>query len=288
MVLAARSGAWKAQGLHEYMAMTFARLDARPGRTWRDLEDTAISSQLLYTAREAGSSWRRPVDYYEESELVWLGADTLIREKTGGKKSLDDFCRTFHGGEGGEPKLIPYTLDDVVSALNGIAPYDWKKFFDERIHSHGPGAPLAGLGRSGWKIVFNSTMNEHAKSEEESSHVIDAEFSLGFTAHYPGGENADEVAEVTAGSPAAKAGLAAGMKLVAVNGRKWTPDILRDAMRAAKEGKEPIELLVENDEFFQTVKIDWHEGERYPHLEKIAGTTDTLSEIAKMRAAAVK
>jgi predicted metalloprotease with PDZ domain len=288
VVLAARSGAWKAQGLHEYMAVTFARLDRRPGRTWRDLEDTAISSQLLYTAREAGSSWRRPVDYYEESELIWLDADTLIREKTGGKKSLDDFCRAFHGGEGGEPKLIPYTLDDVVATLNGIAPYDWKKFFEERIHSHGPGAPLAGLERSGWKIVFNATMNEHEKSEEESGHVMNAEFSLGFSAHYPGGENADEVAEVIAGSPAEKAGLAAGMKLVAVNGRKWTPDILREAIRGAKDGKEPIELLVENDDFYQTVKIDWHGGERYPHLEKIAGTADVLAEVAKMRAAAVK
>ena len=288
VVLAARSGAWKAQGLHEYMAVTFARLDRRPGRTWRDLEDTAISSQLLYTAREAGSSWRRPVDYYEESELIWLDADTLIREKTGGKKSLDDFCRAFHGGEGGEPKLIPYTLDDVVATLNGIAPYDWKKFFEERIHSHGPGAPLAGLERSGWKIVFNATMNEHEKSEEESGHVMNAEFSLGFSAHYPGGENADEVAEVIAGSPAEKAGLAAGMKLVAVNGRKWTPDILREGIRGAKDGKEPIELLVENDEFYQTVKIDWHGGERYPHLEKIAGTADVLAEVAKMMAAAVK
>jgi predicted metalloprotease with PDZ domain len=270
------------------MAMTFARVDARPGRTWRDLEDTAISSQLLYTAREAGSSWRRPVDYYEESELIWLDADTLIREKTGGKKSLDDFCRAFHGGESGEPKLFPYTLDDVVATLNGIAPYDWKKVFEERIHSHGPGAPLAGLGRSGWKIVFSSTMNEHAKSEEESGHMIDAEFSLGFAAHYPGGDHADEIADVVAGSPAAKAGLAAGMKLMAVNGRKWTPDILREAIRAAKDGKEPIELLVENDEFYQTVKIDWHGGERYPHLEKIAGAGDVLAEIAKMRAGAVK
>jgi len=288
VVLAARSGAWKTQGLHEYMAMTFARVDARPGRTWRDLEDTAVSSQLLYTAREAGSSWRRPVDYYEESELIWLDADTLIRQKTGGKKSLDDFCRAFHGGEGGEPKLIPYTLDDVVATLNGIAPYDWKNFFEERIHSHGPGAPLAGLGRSGWKIVFSSTMNEHAKSEEEAGHLIDTEFSLGFAAHYPGGDNADEIADVVAGSPAAKAGLAGGMKLVAVNGRKWTPDILREAIRAAKNGKEPIELLVENDEFYQAVKIDWHDGERYPHLEKIAGAGDVLGEIAKAKAAAVK
>ena len=288
VVLAARSGAWKPEAFHEYLAATFARLDARPGRTWRDLEDTAISSQLLYSAREAGSTWRRPVDYYEESELVWLDADTLIREKTAGKKSLDDFCRAFHGGESGAPKLIPYTLDDVVARLNAIAPYDWKKFFEERIHSHGPGAPLEGLKRSGWKIAFNATPNEHVKSEEEAGHVFNAEFSLGFAVHAAGLDNADEVGEVVWGSPAAKAGMAAGMKLVAVSGRKWSPDILREAIRAAKDSKEAIEVLVENNEFYQTVKVDWHEGERYPHLEKIAGAADVLGEIAKMKAAAVK
>ena len=228
------------------------------------------------------------MDYYEESELIWMDADTLIREKTGGKKSLDDFCRAFYGGEGSEPRLVPYTLDDVVTALNAIAANDWKKFFEDRIRSYGPGAPLDGLERSGWKITFNSTMNEHMKSEEETAHTIDVEFSLGFSAHYPGSENSDEVADVVVGSPAAKAGLAAGMKLVAVNGRKWTPDILREAILAAKSSKEPIELLVENEDFFQTVKIDWHEGERYPHLERIAGKADLLSEIAKAKAPAVK
>ena len=288
VVLAARSGAWKPDALHEYLAATFARLDARPGRAWRDLEDTAISSQLLYSAREAGSSWRRPVDYYEESELIWLDADTLIREKTGGKKSLDDFCRAFHGGESGTPKLIPYTLDDVVAALNGIVPHDWKKFFEERIHSQGPGAPLEGLKRGGWKIAFNATPNEHMKSEEDSGHVFNAEFSLGFTVHGPGGDNADEIGELMWGSPAAKAGLAEGMKLVAVNGRKWTPDILHEAIREARGSTKPIELLVENDEFYQTVKIDWHEGERYPHLEKGTPAADMLSEITRMKAPAVK
>src|SRR5215813_11010642 len=248
-ILAARSGGWKPEGLREYMAATFARIDRRPGRTWRDLEDTAISSQLLYTAREGGSSWRRPVDYYEESELIWLDADTLIRERTGGKKSLDDFCRVFHRGEGSEPKVVSYTLDDVVASLNGIVAHDWKSFFEERIHSHGPGAPLAGLERSGWKIAFNATPNEHMKSEEESGHVMDAEFSLGFSVHYPSSENADEIAEVIWGSPAAKAGLAPGMKLIAVNGRKWSPDALRDEIRGAKTTKRPVELLVENDEF---------------------------------------
>src|SRR5215831_17489441 len=251
VILAARSGGWKPEGLREYLASTAAYLNDRPGRTWRDLEDTATSAQILYGGRTAGNSWRRSVDYYDESTLIWLEADTLIREKTGGKKSLDDFCRVFHGGEGSEPKVVSYTLDDVVASLNGIVAHDWKSFFEERIHSHGPGAPLAGLERSGWKIAFNTMANEHMKSEEESGHVMDTEFTLGFSVHYPGSENADEIADVIWGSPAAKAGLAPGMKLIAVNGRKWSPDILREAIRGAKMTQRPVELLAENDEFFQ-------------------------------------
>ena len=288
VMLAARSGGWKPEGLREYLASTAAYLNDRPGRTWRDLEDTAISAQILYGGRTEGNSWRRSVDYYDESTLIWLEADMLIREKTGGKKSLDDFCRAFHGGEGSEPKVVPYTLDDVVATLNGIAAYDWKRFFTERVRSHGPGAPLGGLEKSGWRLVFSSTTNEHQRAVEAAEHMVDTEYSLGLFAHYPGGDNSDEIAEVVVGSPGAKAGLAAGMRLVAVNGRKWTPDILREAIREAKGKKEPIELLVENEDFFQAVKIDWHEGERYPHLEKIAGTADVLGEIAKAKAPPIK
>jgi predicted metalloprotease with PDZ domain len=284
VMLAARSGGWKPEGLREYLASTAAYLNDRPGRTWRDLEDTAISAQILYGGRTEGNSWRRSVDYYDESTLIWLEADTLIREKTGGKKSLDDFCRAFHGGEGNEPKVIPYTLNDVVTALNGIAAYDWRKFFMERVRSHGPGAPLGGLEKSGWRVTFSSTMNEHQRAVEAAEHTVDTEYSLGFFVHYPGSDNADEIAEVVVGSPAAKAGMAAGMRLVAVNGRKWTPDILREAIRDAKGKKDSIELLLENEDFFQTVKVDWHEGEKYPHLERIAGAADVLGEIAKAKA----
>jgi len=288
VILAARSGGWKPEGLREYLASTAAYLNDRPGRTWRNLEDTATSAQILYGGRSEGNSWRRSVDYYDESTLIWLDADTLIREKTGGKKSLDDFCRAFHGGQSGDPKVVPYTVDDVLTALNGITPYDWRKFLLERVRSHGPGAPLDGVARSGWKLKFNDTINEHQKSVEAAEHIVDTEYSLGFFVHYPGGDNADEIAEAVKGSPAEKAGLTAGMKLVAVNGRKWSPDVLREAIREAKRSSNPIELLVENDEFYQTVKIDWHEGERYPHLEKLAGAADVLGEILKAKAPAVK
>jgi len=285
-MLAARSGFWTPDGLRETLASQAALLNERPGRSWRDLQDTAIAAQILYSARQGGSSWRRGVDYYEESTLIWLEADTIIRGKTQGKKSLDDFCKKFHGGQNTPPKIVPYTFEDVLAAMQEIVPYDWRAFFTERLNSHGPGAPLGGLENSGWRLVFSDAMNEHQRAEEIIGRTTDAQFSLGIIAHDPGGENSDEVGEVIAGSPAAQAGIAPGMKLVAVNGRRWTPEILREAIRRAKGGKDPIELLVENEEYFQNYRIDYHGGERYPHLER-NGKPDLLSEIARMKASAV-
>jgi predicted metalloprotease with PDZ domain len=282
-MLAARSGFWTTDGLRETLASQAAYLNNRPGRSWRDLQDTAISVQLLYGTRTEGSSWRRSVDYYDESTLIWLEADTIIRDKTQGKKSLDDFCRKFHGGQNTPPKVVPYTFEQVVAAMQEIVPYDWRTFFTERLNSHGPGAPLGGLENSGWRLVFTDSMNEHQRAEDAVAHTTDVQFSLGMILHDPGSENSDEISDVIPGSPAAQAGIAPGMRLVAVNGRRWTPEILRDAIQRAKAGKEPIEFLVENEEYFHTYLVDYHGGERYPHLERNA-KPDLLSEIARMKA----
>ncbi|HXN00082.1 MAG TPA: M61 family peptidase [Candidatus Dormibacteraeota bacterium] len=283
-MLSARSGLWTPQRLRENLAVVAAYLNDRPGRSWRNLQDTAIAVQLLYGASPAGSSWRRGVDYYDESTLIWLEVDTLIRRETQGKKSLDDFCKKFYGGQGGEPKVIPYSFDDVVSTLQEVAPHDWKTFFAERLNSHGPGAPLGGLDNSGWKLVYAEVMNERQRAEEIVNHRVEVQFSLGLSVNYPGLENGDEITEVIWGSSAAQAGVTAGVKLVAVNGRKWTPELLREAIRRAKNGKEPIELLVENQDFFQTISVNYHDGERYPHLERITGKPDVLTEIGTMKA----
>ena len=160
VILSARSGMMPPNLFRETLASTAAYMNDRPGRTWRDLQDTAVAAQILYGAPPEGSSWRRSVDYYDEGTLMWLEADTIIRKQTGGKKSLDDFCRKFHGGENTPPKVAPYTFDDVVAGMNEAAAYDWRAFFTERLKSHGPGAPLGGLENSGWKLVFNETPNE--------------------------------------------------------------------------------------------------------------------------------
>jgi predicted metalloprotease with PDZ domain len=288
VMLSARSGMTPPGIFREGLASTAASLNDRPGRTWRDLEDTAIAAQILYSSPPEWSSWRRSVDYYDEGTLIWLEADTVIRRESNGKKSLDDFCHTFEGGENTGPKMIPYTFDDVVNALNEVARYDWRSFFTERLSSHGPGAPLGGIENSGWKLVFNDTPNEFERINESATLEFNVQYSLGFIVHGTvASDESDRLLDVVPGSPAANAGLAPGMRLVAVNGRKWSIDILRDAIKRAKTDAAPIELLASNGDFYRTYRVDYHGGERYPHLEQISGKADVLSEISKMKAPAV-
>ena len=287
VILAARSGMMPPGMFREYVASTAAYLNDRPGRTWRNLEDTAVAAQILYSIPPEGSSWRRSVDYYDEGLLIWLEADTIIRKQSHGKKSVDDFCAKFYGGSNTGPELVPYTFDDVVNAMNDISPYDWRTFFTSRVTSRGTGAPLGGIENSGWKLTFTDTQNEFERIGEVSDQEVELQFSLGILAHATGGEDSDKLLDVIPGSPAATAGLAPGMRLIAVNGRKWNPDILRDAIARAKSNKDPIDLLANNGDFFQTYHVDYHGGERYPHIEPIAGTTDLLTDISRMKAPAV-
>jgi predicted metalloprotease with PDZ domain len=287
VMLAARSGFWTPERLREYLATSAAHLNDWPGRTWRDLQDTATAAQILYGAPVAGAARRRSIDFYDESTLIWLEADTIIRRETRGKKSLDDFCRRFHGGEDTGPSVVPYTFEDVLAGMNGVLPYDWRGFFAEHLRSHGPGAPLGGLENAGWKLVFTDIPNEHDKAEEIATQVAGYTFSLGFDVHAPGGDQGDRIMDVIPGSPADQAGLAPGMHLVAVNGRKWSPEILHSAIQLAKGSKEPIELLAESADYYKTYRLDYHGGERNPHLEAISGKGDVLGDIARMEAVPV-
>lgn len=286
-ILSSRMGTWTPDKLRENLAWVAAYLDHRPGRVWRDLEDTAISSQVLYSSPQEYRSWRREADYYDEGTLIWLEADTIIRRESRGKKSLDDFCRTFEGGQNTGPEVVPYTLENLLAVMQAVLPYDWRGFFSQRLTSHGPGAPLGGLENSGWKLVYNDTPNDNRAASEVAERLTDSQFSLGIVVHDPGNDNGGEIIDVIPGSPAAQAGIAPGMKLVAVNGRRWNPDELRAAIRHAKDGSEPIEMLIENQDFFHTYRVDYHGGEQYPHLQRIEGKPDLLSEIAKRKAPAV-
>jgi predicted metalloprotease with PDZ domain len=256
----------------ESLASTAASLDHRSGRSWRPLEDTARSVQILRLMGPQWSNWRRGLDYYPEGELIWLEVDSIIREQTQGRRSLDDFCRHFEGGQSGPPMVVSYTFDDVVHTLNDVVPYDWAKLLRERVSSTGPHAPLGGIERDGWKLVYNDQPNIFSKAIEKLFKSADFSFSLGFTLAEDGKFN-----DVIVGSPAYQSGIGPGMKLIAVNGRKWTPRVMRAALKAAQGTVAPIELLVENSEFYQTYSISYHQGEQNPHLERISERPDRLA-----------
>jgi predicted metalloprotease with PDZ domain len=275
-ILTARTGLWTKQQFLDESAEAAAMLDHTLGRTWRPLQDTADAAQLLYSAAPEFESWRRSVDYYPEGFLIWLEADTVIRRQTQGQKSLNDFCRLFHGGQNTPPKVVTYTFDDVVNTLNQVTPYDWKKFLRDRLDSYGPDAPLGGITNSGWKLIYNDEPSEFTKQMEKSRNVVDARFSIGLALDDKGG-----IQDVLAGSPAAAAGIAPGSKLVAVNTRKFDPDILRDALKAGKANGTGIELLISTGNFFKTYSLPYHDGEKYVHMVREESKPDVLSEIIK-------
>jgi predicted metalloprotease with PDZ domain len=275
-VLAARCGLWTAEDFRQWLALEAAGLDHESGRTWRPLVDTTVAAQLLYDARKEGNAWRRGVDFYPEGALIWLEADVLIRQQSRGRRSLDDFCKRFCGGQSGPPRVVPYTLDDVLAALNEVARYDWRQFFLARIYVTTPHAPLGGIENAGWRLAFTNTPPPMLKSAESAEKLTDLGFSLGLIIKEGG-----PVQDVIPGSPADQAGVGAAMKLVAVNGRRWTPELLRTAIKAAVTNTPPIELLVENEDYFKSCKVEYHGGEKYPRLEREASRTDLLSEILK-------
>jgi len=272
-VLTARSGLWTSEQYREALAETAAMLDHRTGRTWRPLEDTARSVQILRLQGSEWQSWRRGLDYYPEGELIWLEVDTTIRQQSHGEKSLNDFCRLFYGGESGPPKVVPYTFDDVVRALNQVTPYDWAGLLKTRVNSIDPHAPLGGIERGGWRLVYNDQPNLFIRTGEKLRKSVDVSYSLGLVIREDG-----VLSDVIYGSPAYAAGIGPGMKLVAINGRACSRDVLLDALRTSKDSQQPIDLLVENAKFFKTYSIAYHDGIRNPHLERIQGL-DVLGEI---------
>src|SRR5947209_6343316 len=225
--------------------------------------------------------YRRPADLttpdYEEDVLNWLWADVIIRQQTQNKKSMDDFCHLFHGGQSGPPQVKTYNFDDVVNTLNQVAPYDWRGFWTERLNNHGPGAPLAGVEGSGWKLVYDENRSELVKAEEDAAKEnINSAYSIGLWLRDDG-----HITDTIEGMPAAKAGIGPGMAVIAVNGKKFSVDVLHDALRATRNSSEPLELLVENTDYYKVLKIDYHGGEKFPHLVRDESKPDLLSDIIK-------
>jgi predicted metalloprotease with PDZ domain len=277
-VLTARSGIWTPEQYREELAMTAANMEHRPGRSWRDLQDTADAAQLLYYTPPDWNSQLRSVDYYPEGELLWLDVDTTIREKSGGKKSLDDFARAFYGIDDGSFEVKPYEFGDLVKSLNAVQPNDWASFLRTRLDSHATGSLLDGVKHGGWSVTYDDKRSAAFKAHEKTRKFLDLRYSLGLFLG-TGPDDAGRVIDVLWGSPAFTAGLAPGMMLVAVDGRKFDPDDMDEILRNAQSGKTPIEILARNYDSYSTFKVDYREGPKYPHLTRISEEKDRLGEI---------
>jgi predicted metalloprotease with PDZ domain len=278
-ILTSRSGLWQPDYARDALALTAANLSNRPGRSWRPLADTARAAYTLYGAPPEWKSWRRGVDFYAEGVLIWLEVDAQIRSLSGNTKSLDDFCAAFFGGASGQPELKPYTYEQLTQALNEIAAYDWRKFFDERIYAVAPEAPLGGIDTAGWRLVYTEEPNLVQRDSDKTEETLDLRYSLGLLIDAKKGRLLDVLPDSAAGASE----LAPGSRLIAVNGRRWSKELLERAIRDAAKGDAPIQLLVENSEFFREVNLDYNGGERYPHLERVAERADLLTPILTPR-----
>jgi len=276
-VLSSRSGLLTKEQTLDSIAMTAALYDNRRGRDWRPVQDTTNDPIIASRKPLSWVSYQRSEDYYSEGQLVWLDADTLIREKTGGKKSLDDFAKAFFGVADGSYVSHTYTFDDVVAALNGVVAHDWASFLKDRIEGVNPKAPLDGLARGGYKLVYTETPTDYFKVSETRAKNTNLAYSIGLTV----GSDA-VLTDVQWGGPAFNAGLTQGLTVVAVNGDSYDAEKLKAAVKATAKGV-PVELLVKEGSRYRTVKLDYSGGLRYPRLERVAGAPARLDDILAAR-----
>lgn len=278
-VLTARSGLWTdefTRGSLASIAATFQQ--KRQGRVWRDLQDTTNQPLITLHVPQNWTSWERAQDYYNEGLLIWLDVDTKIRELTANKRSLDDFARAFFGIDNGSYGTVTYTFKDVVKGLNAISPYEWADFLGARLNSHGPNVSLKGLTRTGWSLAFKAEPSDFLQKLDAVNETTDLTYSLGIALD----KNAN-ITEVVWDSPAFRARLTTAGTVVAVNGRAFTPALLKQAVQDARDAKSPVELLVRGFDRFRNVRLDYSGGLRYPYLARILNAEDRLSEILKAR-----
>jgi predicted metalloprotease with PDZ domain len=277
-VLAARAGLWTRQQALDAIAATAALYDHRVGREWRPLQDTTNDPIAAMRRPLPWRSWERSEDYYSEGQLMWLDADTLIREKSGDSKSLDDFAHLFFSVNNGSFVPVTYTFDDVVKALNMVQHYDWAAFLRARLDGHGPGAPLDGLSRGGYKLVYRDTPSDYFKAAEARRKVTDLTYSLGMVIAGEG-----RLSDVLWEGPAYKGGLTMGTQIIAVDGIAFDSDRLKATVQDARQSGAAIELLVKSGNRFRSVKLDYHDGLRYPHLERDGSAPARLDQILAPR-----
>jgi predicted metalloprotease with PDZ domain len=274
-VITARSGLRTFETAKDALALVAASYaENRPGLSWRALQDTTNDPIIAKRTSKAYGSWQLSEDYYSGGQMIWLEVDSRLRDRSNNKVSLDDFAKKFFGMNNGEWTVNPYTFDDVVKTLNDVQPDDWATFLRDRLDGRKP--LTGGIEASGWRLVFKDKPNAYAKAAAaEYGGGGDFVYSLGISLAKDGGT----INNVRWDSPAFKAGIGPGMTAVAVNGRAYSTEIMEDAIKAAKDSKQPIELLVKEFDVYRTIKLPYYDGLRYPHLERIEGKPDRLSAI---------
>jgi predicted metalloprotease with PDZ domain len=274
-VLDARSGLMSKQETLDALAAVAAAYDATPGRTWRPLSDTTNDPIVAQRAAQPWRSWQRSEDYYNEGLLIWIDVDRIIREQSGGKRSINDFAKAFFGVNDRDYGELTYTFDDIVATLNRVQPYDWRGYLTRRLDAYTEHAPLEGIEKGGYRLVYTDKPTDWFKDGEKKRKMVDLSYSGGFTVANREGR----ITGVIWDSPAFNAGLTIGSQIIGIDGRTFDPDRLRDAVKAAKGTNEPIHLLVQAGDTIRQVDLDWHGGLRYPRLEPTSdgkGTLDAL------------
>ena len=280
-VLSARSGLTTPQQTRDYIALTASTMAHRAGRRWRSLQNTANAAQILYSSPPEWASYRRSVDFYPESVLIWLDVDTTIRKLTNNRRSMDDFCRVFYGPPDGQPTIKTYEFDDVVATLNQIAPHDWHSFLRERLDSTADTAPLGGITGGGWKLVYSDDANEFLSAGDAVSGGGDYTASIGLKVKGDG-----TVVDSIPGMPAFESGVSPYLRIIAVNGRAFSVDELNRAIAGSRSSAGTIVITATNTGAIETHEIHYQGGNRYPHLERVDGTADYLGDILKPLTAA--
>ena len=277
-VLSARSGMVSMPDTLDKLADVAAYYQGQPGRSWRALADTTNEEIMSNRHPEPYTSWQREEDYYNEGQLIWLDADSLIRQHSHGHRSLDDFAHGFFGVRDRDWGELTYNFDDVVAALNAVEPYDWATFLHARVDAIATQAPLDGITRGGYQLVYNDQPGKVWSAREKGREVTDLSYSLGLVL----GKNG-EVKDVRWGGPAFKAGISVGSTLVATNGDKYDDDNLKKVITAGKGGTSPVALLIMQGDHYRTVDVTWNGGLRYPHLERFAKGPSSLDKLYAAR-----
>jgi predicted metalloprotease with PDZ domain len=277
-LLSFRSGIRDPKDFPEKFAVTYARLAYETGRNTTPIVDltTGAPYRFMIHGAEYPAIRRSAGDFYSEGELLWVDVDTIIREQSHGTKSLDDFLHLYAGGTAA-PSVVTYTREDIENYLNRVVPYDWHGFFEKYVYSIAPQPPGDEIARAGYRLVWNDTPNKFVRNYREPG--IDSWYGPGLAIN-----SEDTVSDVRDGSAAWKAGFAPGMKLVAVNGREFSGDVWKRALTAAKITTGSLQIIVQRAGYVDTLDLDYHDGPRYPHLERIPGTPDMFADMTKPHA----